>query len=163
MAFMKGHKINLGRKQSESAKEKLRQAHLGKSSWNKGKHLSTEHKVKLSLAKMGDKNSSKKPEVRVKMSKSHLGEKNGSWKGGISKLPYSIDWTDTLKRAIRQKFKYTCQLCFNEGLIVHHIDYDKKNCDSSNLIVLCRPCHNKTNINRKYWTDYFMAFLKKLA
>ena len=87
-------------------------------------------------------------------------EKCPSWKGGISFEPYSIDWTDDLKRAIRKRDKYTCQICREEPAIcVHHIDYDKKNCNPNNLIPLCRNCHPKTNHNRNYWIKYFNLIL----
>jgi hypothetical protein len=90
--------------------------------------------------------------------KGHLGirgEKNIMWKGGISFEHYSVDWTNTLKQAIRQRDKYTCKICGREGLQVHHIDYNKKNCETKNLITLCKPCHMKTNFNREKWIKYF--------
>jgi len=40
-------------------------------------------------------------------------------------------------------------------LDVHHINYNKKNCDINNLVSLCRSCHMKTNFNREYWIKYF--------
>ena len=78
------------------------------------------------------------------------GNKNPAWKGGISFEPYSVDWTQDLKRAIRKRDKYTCQICGKEpSIIVHHIDYDKKNCNLDNLIILCNGCHGQTNHNRE--------------
>jgi hypothetical protein len=68
---------------------------------------------------------------------------------------YSINWTDTLKKAIRERDHYVCQLCLKNGWVVHHIDYDKKNCDPKNLITLCRKCHAKTNYNRNIWIRVF--------
>lgn len=57
---------------------------------------------------------------------------------------------------IRKWDQYTCQICGKEPAIcVHHIDYDKLNCDPKNLITLCRKCHTKTNYNREYWENYF--------
>ena len=41
---------------------------------------------------------------------------------------------------------------------VHHIDYDKKNCVSNNLITLCIPCHMKTNYNRSYWQQRLQKY-----
>lgn len=38
---------------------------------------------------------------------------------------------------------------------VHHIDYNKFNCNPENLITLCKSCHVKTNHNRNYWINYF--------
>jgi len=94
-------------------------------------------------------------EFKKIMRDAHSGEKCYFWKGGISFEPYSIDWTKTLKKSIRERDKYTCRLCGKEQediiFAVHHIDYNKKNCNPNNLITLCRSCHSKTNINREYW------------
>lgn len=88
------------------------------------------------------------------------GEKNCNWKGGISFEPYSIDWTETLKRSIRERDNYICQICSQYGNYVHHINYDKKNCNPNNLITLCCSCHNRTNNrNRNYWINYFNGLL----
>jgi hypothetical protein len=40
-------------------------------------------------------------------------------------------------------------------LIVHHIDYNKKNNNPINLISLCLDCHMKTNFERLDWENYF--------
>ena len=100
-----------------------------------------------------------------KMSKSHIGllsgSKNPSWQGGISFEKYTIDWTKTLKKAIKERDKYICQICgihqedYKKMLDIHHIDYNKKNCNSNNLITLCRSCHTKTNFNRNKWVKCF--------
>ena len=87
------------------------------------------------------------------------GEGNVNWQGGISFEPYTIDWTETLKKAIRERDHYICQLCSQYGNVVHHIDYCKKNCNPNNLITLCRECHTKTNQNRDYWLNYFTKTL----
>jgi 5-methylcytosine-specific restriction endonuclease McrA len=95
-------------------------------------------------------------EAKIKISESHRGEKCHLWQGGISFEPYTTDWTKTLKKSIRERDKYTCRICGKEPAIcVHHIDYDKKNCNSINLITLCRSCHSKTNKNMGYWINYF--------
>lgn len=93
------------------------------------------------------------------------GEKSHFWEGGKSFEPYTTDWTDTLKRSIRERDHYICGICGlsqgEEALCVHHIDYDKKNCSPDNLISLHRSCHNKTTFNRDYWIEYFMVNRKK--
>jgi hypothetical protein len=65
---------------------------------------------------------------------------------------YGSEWTTTLKRGIRERDNYTCQLCSaqqkEKAFAVHHIDYNKKNCNPTNLITLCHNCHGKTNGNR---------------
>ena len=86
------------------------------------------------------------------------GANNSNWKDGISFLPYSSDWTKTLKDSIKQRDNYTCQLCGGTTrLAVHHIDYDKQNCDPKNLITLCNKCNSRANFKRAFWTIYFMT------
>jgi len=82
-----------------------------------------------------------------------------NWKGGRS--PYPNYWTETLKRSIRERDNYICQICSQYGNQVHHIDYDKKNCNPGNLITLCRQCHQKTNFNIKEWKLFFERIPKK--
>ncbi len=89
-------------------------------------------------------------------------EQSPAWQGGKSFEPYSTDWTQDLKRAIRKRDKYTCQICRKEPAIYcHHIDYNKKNCNPDNLITLCHSCHTKTNYNRNYWIKYFAKQYQK--
>lgn len=138
--------------------------------WNKspsvwsGKKLSSEHRKKMSNARLGkipwNKGKTKKESDGLKrMADSKMGDKCHLWKGGISSLLYTIDWTRTLRISIRERDKYTCQVCGekqgDKAYDVHHIDYDKKNCDPKNLITLCHHCHMKTNSKRDYWINYF--------
>jgi len=96
----------------------------------------------------------------------HSGENHHNWQGGLSFLPYSKDWTKELKNQIRLRDGYQCRICnvkqkdLKVVLDVHHIDYDKENCNSDNLISLCRSCHGKTNHNRSEWKNYFKKEIK---
>lgn len=163
-----------GKKFSEEHKRKIGLANSislkGHISWNKGKKFSEEHKRKISEALKGKKaseetrkklskiNKGKKlsKETKQKMSECRKGKKSHFWKCGISFEPYSMDWTKTLKKAIRERDGYMCGICNHYPAIdVHHIDYDKKNCNPDNLITLCHGCHTKTNSNREYWMKYF--------
>lgn len=89
------------------------------------------------------------------------GPNSPGWKNGLSFEPYSFDWTEAHKKFIRRRDNWKCQLCgapqeeFTKKLSVHHIDYNKKNCDKKNLITLCALCHNKTNANRNLWISLF--------
>ena len=98
-------------------------------------------------------------ERKRKIGESNKGEKHWNWRGGIAEDTYSLDWTETLRRSIRERDKYTCVICLKqqteEVYSVHHIDYNKLNSNPINLITLCRSCHVKTNYNRNYWKKYF--------
>jgi formylmethanofuran dehydrogenase subunit E len=148
-----------GVKLSEKTKKKLSESHKGKPGFWTGKKRSKETIKKLIKANKGKKHSL---ETRQKMSMSRSGEKHWNWMGGKSYEPYTIDWTQTLKRSIRERDHYICQLCGQlqreELFSVHHIDYNKKNCNPNNLITLCRSCHTKTNCNRKYWISFFNKY-----
>jgi len=87
-----------------------------------------------------------------------LREDNSMWCGGISYEPYGLEFNETLRKAIRERDNYTCQICRKYGNCVHHINYDKTSNQTENLINLCNSCHSKTNYNRNLWIIYF--FLK---
>ena len=95
------------------------------------------------------------------LSCSKKGKRHWNWRGGISKEQRSSEFTVELKNCVRKRDNYICSLCgiseleYGKKLSVHHIDYDKQNCEEENLICLCKSCHTKTNTNRKYWTIYF--------
>lgn len=75
---------------------------------------------------------------------------------------YTENW-DTLRKEIYERDMWRCQECgvhcgTTPGkfkIQCHHINYDIKNNDKSNLITLCASCHCKTNFARKDWTTYF--------
>ena len=91
------------------------------------------------------------------------------WLDGLSFLPYAFEWTEELREKIRNRDHRTCQLChikekehikkYAQKLPVHHIDYNKENCDEDNLITLCLICNSKVNANRDYWYAYFTYLL----
>ncbi len=56
----------------------------------------------------------------------------------------------TLKRFVRERDNYTCQLCGTEGWIVDHIRPWRVSHDStlSNLRVLCHACNLKRRMKR---------------
>lgn len=93
------------------------------------------------------------------------GEGHPFWRGGVSFEPYPPEFNERLKEKIRRRDCYICQRCgmmqkeslgeFQKKLAIHHIDYDKENCDESNLIALCPKCNSDVNFNREYWTRYF--------
>jgi hypothetical protein len=140
-----------GRKRPSFSKEWCKKISKGK----KGQKHSEEWKQQNSVRmKIIARNDGRKPPV-------HKGENCHFWKGGITDYPYPQDWTETLRESIRQRDNYMCKICgvhqdeLNRALHIHHIDYNKENCNPVNLITLCCSCHVKTNNNREYWLDYF--------
>jgi len=142
---------------------------------NKGRKTSEETKRKQSEARKGYIVPMK---IRNKLSKSLIGNKNSSgekcnwWIDGRAKEnnPYPEEWTDILRKSIRIRDNYICQMCgihqdeLNcrlKKLDVHHIDYNKDNLNPDNLTTLCRSCHVKTNYNREYWKQLFQNILQE--
>lgn len=90
------------------------------------------------------------------------------WNDGSSYEPYSQEFNKYIKKYIKDRDDYTCQICFKElkddgDISIHHIDYDKKNSKPDNLICLCFSCHGKSNFNRKYYqiilTEYMNLYI----
>ncbi len=138
-----------GKHRSEEEKRKLGDANLGK-------RLSEETKRKIGLA-----SSKRHPSIETKRKMSvaktgkYVGEKSSLWRGGSSHEPYPTSWTETLKKSIRERDCYVCQLCGGRGFPVHHVDYNKQNNDPKNLVTLCFPCHSRTNANREAWVAFW--------
>lgn len=97
------------------------------------------------------------------------GDKHPAWVDGNCRNGYTSEFNPSLKKKIKQRDNYTCQLCgitedqhrgrFNRALCVNHIDFDKKNCSEGNLNTLCIGCNTKINWDREYYTNYFKQTL----
>lgn len=104
----------------------------------------------------------------------HKLENNGNWKGGLDKLPYALNWTEQLKESIRKRDNYECQnpdcnmteeehlITYDESLPIHHIDYNKQNCEKDNLITTCKQCNSRANFNRSYWQKIYQGKILEL-
>jgi hypothetical protein len=92
-------------------------------------------------------------------------DKHPNWLGGISFLPYCPNFDKQLKNKIKNKYRNMCLLCkiSNVMLVVHHIDYNKKNSSEDNLVPLCEVCHGKTNFNRETWTNFLKIYKNKIG
>ncbi len=87
-----------------------------------------------------------------------------NWQGGKSFEEYGIEFNKELKQQILERDNYTCQdpNCKIENpkrLHIHHIDYNKKNNNSENLITLCISCHIRTNYNREYFAEFYQNIM----
>jgi len=102
---------------------------------------------------------------KILLERNKSGKESPGFIHGESNFPYLSDFNKPLKLKIRVRDNYKCQICdlkekYNTRgnkkikLIVHHIDYNKDNCDKSNLLCVCNSCHSKTNHNRDYWYAY---------
>jgi len=84
----------------------------------------------------------------------YIGKNNPAYINGKSKRKYPRDFSKKLKYQIFKRDNFICQICQTypcNDLVVHHIDYNKKNNSKDNLITTCRKCNSKINFNRKYW------------
>lgn len=83
----------------------------------------------------------------------YCGKNNPQYAGGPSVENYPSKFK-TIKKRILARDKNCCFLCLEEnGLVgtkkprrsleVHHIDWTKSNCDESNLVTLCKRCHEQ--------------------
>jgi len=134
-----------GMKYSEEARKNMSESKIGIKHWNWGKKSSIESRKKMSVAQSG--------------------EKSHAWQGGLSYEEYPKYFNRMLKRYIRDRDNHTCLECgrleseIGRKLHIHHIDYNKFNCDSNNLISLCTSCHSKTGFNRESWVKYYLSRL----
>jgi len=163
-----------GRHLSEETRQKIRAARAanpwkpppGWGSWNKGRKKTPEHQAKITA-------SLKKTFNRPEMIERFSGPNHYNWKGGTSFLPHPPEFSKRLRRRIRKRDWYTCQICgiHQKGckvkLSVHHVDYDKHHNYgktgkglSRNLISSCVACHMATNHNRPKWIEYFRRYWK---
>ena len=146
--------MEYGQGKNPSSRNGFKKGH--KSYFNKGKPPSrkgAKHTVKAKEKMSITKKKNPSPQQFKKGEARFIGRLHWNWQGGKSFEPYSVDWTKTLKRSIRERDNYTCQICScpqgDEALSVHHIDKNKQNCNPDNLITLCRSCH--TRLHRKLW------------
>jgi hypothetical protein len=141
--------------------ENMRKARIGKPSGMLGKKHTEESRDKMSKSHKGKKRSPHSKKTIEKIS----GKNSVHYIHGQSKSSYSKEFTPELKNSIKERDNLTCQnpKCnctqeqhlekYNLSLEIHHIDYDRYNCEKTNLITLCKQCNISANYNR----DYFYA------
>lgn len=161
---------HIGKTHTSETKELIRLAHIGKT-------LTPEQCKKISLSKLGKKRKPFSAEWRKKISNHRKGkpsgskgykwtpeqleavdrslDKNGRWRGGVSFEEYPAEFDQELKNKVRIRDRHQCRnpLCWGKDsmLHVHHIDYNKQNCCSENLVTICRSCNSRANKEREKW------------
>ena len=141
------------------------------STWKKRGHPWTNRShTKKSRAKMRKARLGKElpDEIRANMSKAQSGENNPAWRGGIRHDPYCPIFSDPgFKEMIFKRDGYECQnhicwkSCEHLPLIPHHINYDKQDCDTKNIITVCWSCNSRANTNRKFWQKHYEDIMKQ--
>ena len=159
--FSKSHKKSLsvhhanfkGKKHPFHGKHHTKKAKLKISDAVKKRFENPKERKKMSKLKI--KQYKKNPKLRKKISLSLGGT-------GISfeyiKYPYEFY---LIRKNILERDEYVCQKCKKIGNCVHHIDYNKQNCENYNLITLCNGCNTKVNFNRDYWYAYFTYIMEE--
>ena len=166
---MKMSMVLKGRKRSDESRMRISMAKkgkgLGENNPNFGNKYSEEARKKISDKAKGRKISIEtKLLLSNKMKGTRLGKENPAWKGGICKDPYCPDFTQGLKSYIKYRDDNKCQNPNCKGtslrLCAHHIDYNKNNCDTQNLITICASCNSSANTNRERWTIFYTDIMK---
>jgi len=146
-------------KQNSKSKIGNKNPMWNKRPWNFGKKTKTKTKIKWEENIKGT-NWGKKGFQKGNKTKSQFksGEKHPNYIDGRKKNPYPLKFSLSLKSKIKNRDNFKCQFPSEDckGVIgVHHIDYNKKNCDEKNLITLCNKHNAKVNFKRDYWINYF--------
>lgn len=165
-----------GRKHTEETKRKISENHVNISGINHpmfGKLHSEETKKKIGKSNRGrTRSESFKINNRVnKIGKnnpmfgiSRFREENPNWKGGISNQPYCLIFFDgEFRELIYNRDGKQClnPCCSHKSsrIVIHHIDYNKKNCYPGNLICLCNSCNAMANKDRPWHTSWYKAII----
>ena len=154
-----------GKHHSEKTKKIWGEQRMGKGNSMYGKHHSEKTKKTLQQKTLKQFKNGVPIKTRKKLSLANSGEKNPNWQGGKSFEPYTKEFNNKFRRAIRKRDNQICMLCgihrekLNRALDAHHINYDKKCNLPQNSISLCLKCHMKTNYNREHWIKFFQSLL----
>lgn len=142
--FGKKHSLESINKIAESLVGK----YSGKNSHNYGRKLSKKTRDKISNSRKGQL----------------CGSDNPNWKGGVSCEPYCFEWSfEEFKDYIKERDGNRCLNpdCWKTSnkLCVHHINYNKKDCEPNNLITLCNSCNSKANKDRGWHKFWYKAII----
>lgn len=169
---------NIGLTRTDAQKKTLSDAHIGQISYWKGKTLPAETCKRMSDGKK--ELYAGTPENHPMFGKHHRqevidgmsGENSPHWRGGVSFGEYPPIFNESLKTSVRKRDSNKCMECGIDGdsavfkngnkykLHVHHIDFDKNNCNMNNLITLCTSCHGKTQQHIDFWISHYNKIIE---
>lgn len=111
-------------------------------------------------------------EHRKKISIANSGINSSSYIDGRSLQRYPSEFNNMLRQKIIIRDGYKCQNCgllredylliYDRDIEVHHIDYNKQNCQEDNLITTCKQCNLLANYDRLYWKEFYQNKIKEL-
>lgn len=81
------------------------------------------------------------------------GTNHPRYKGNIKDRYYYPSIFYKIRKKIIKEANGKCLICEKHATSVHHVDYDKTNNSTYNLVLLCNSCHAKTNTNREEWEE----------
>jgi hypothetical protein len=100
------------------------------------------------------------------------GENSPSYIHGNGYLPYPKEFRH-IRKEIIERDNFKCQNCtmtqeehykkWNRDIEIHHIDYNKLNCERTNLITLCKKCNDKANQDRDYYYALYTYKMEDLC
>jgi len=151
-----------GKRHTEETKNKIRATiangggRSGKLNANYGNHVLRGHRMTR--------------EQCMKISLSKRGKLNPAWIDGRSYKFYPGAFSERTKRMVRERDNNKCSMCGISGALhmkkhgrnldVHHIDYNRANCNIDNLVALCQRCNLKVNKNRVFYQKKLSKFVK---
>jgi len=122
---------------------------------------------KETINKISSKNKGRKhsEESKLNMRLCKLGDKNPAWTGGSFDPYCPIFSNKDFKQMIKDRDGHRClnPYCNKKSKIldIHHINYDKQECDSMNLITICKSCNASANANREWHKEWYSTIIKK--
>lgn len=143
-------------------KKKISRA--SKKMWNKP---GFKQKWSNSESVLKSRNKEWKQKISISRSGKYTESDNHNWNGGVSNRGYCNVWTDSeYYLFIMERDNWKCQnpYCWrtSKNMSRHHIDYNKENCDISNIILLCISCNSRANYNKKYWRRFYKRLRKEI-
>ena len=134
----------VGKKHSMEAKKKMSLAKQNYIPWNKGKTGVYSEETLGKLRKPFTQE--RKNNISLALVGKRVGIKSPRWIDGRSYEKYPAVFNRRLRKEIRERDGYKCQLCRrteewskqhdNRVLAVNHIDFNKNNCDKNNPALL---------------------------